>query len=191
LRTRQYCGRRYTQTVARSYGIAAGPNLCCNARFHHGERAGWKDIEEIKQWLLEPAARGIGEQLGRRPELIIEKDKITSGPIHPSMFREALDSDVYIADLSGANPNVYLELGVRWALRDGVTILQRNPVNLQAHYELGIMLRNAAVYDEAIEELQKVVELKADWAPGWRELGVAFSKSGHLTEGRRGFPSRC
>jgi hypothetical protein len=39
------------------------------------------------------------------------------------MFREAVDADVYIADLSGANANVYLELGVRWALKDNVTIL--------------------------------------------------------------------
>jgi tetratricopeptide (TPR) repeat protein len=257
-----------------------------------GERARWRDIEEIKQRLLEPAAQGIGEQLGREPELIIEKDKITSGPIHPSMFREAVDSDVYIADLSGANPNVYLELGVRWVLRDGVTILisqdivddvkfnvsgnrvigygpmpneldrainqivasasrgmrdshwvdspvrkdlalvtvpqsewdalhreiarlkeaqaddlvaaarkaapaeaidllrqavQRNPVNLHAHYELGVLLRNAAVYEDAINELRKVVQLKEDWAPGWRELGVAFSKSGHLTDAAGAF----
>lgn len=45
------------------------------------------------------------------------------GTIHRSMFREAMEADVYIADLSGANPNVYLELGVRWALRDAVTVL--------------------------------------------------------------------
>jgi tetratricopeptide (TPR) repeat protein len=38
------------------------------------------------------------------------------------MYREAADADVYIADLTAANPNVYLELGVRWALKDGVTI---------------------------------------------------------------------
>jgi hypothetical protein len=35
------------------------------------------------------------------------------------MFREAVDADVYIADLSGANANVYLEPGVRWALGAG------------------------------------------------------------------------
>jgi len=88
-----------------------------------GQRARWSDIEEIKERLLEPARERLGKELGRPTDLVIEKDKLTSGPIHPSMFREAADSDVYIADLSGANPNVYLELGVRWALRDGVTIL--------------------------------------------------------------------
>ncbi len=88
-----------------------------------GEGAKWNDIEEIKQQLLEPVARRLGARLRRPTELVIEKDKLTSGPIHPSMFREAIDSDVYIADLSGANANVYLELGVRWALKDSVTIL--------------------------------------------------------------------
>ena len=61
--------------------------------------------------------------LGREVQLTIEKDKTTPGVIHESMFAEARDADVYIADLTGANPNVYLELGVRWAVRDGVTIL--------------------------------------------------------------------
>jgi tetratricopeptide (TPR) repeat protein len=83
----------------------------------------WGDIEEIKQGLLAPVAARLAEELGRPAELVIEKDKLAPGPIHPSMFREAAEADVYIADLSGANPNVYLELGVRWALRDSVTIL--------------------------------------------------------------------
>lgn len=38
------------------------------------------------------------------------------------MFSEARDAEVYIADLTGANPNVYLELGVRWAVCDRITV---------------------------------------------------------------------
>jgi tetratricopeptide (TPR) repeat protein len=247
----------------------------------------WSDIEEIKSSLLQPVAERLGEQLRRPTELVIEKDKLASGPIHPSMFREAVDADVYIADLSGANPNVYLELGVRWALKDGVTVLisqdidddvkfnvsgnrvipygsgptvlkraidqvvasvlhgmqdlplidspvrsslplvtvarsdwdalqqeiarlkklqaddlvaaarkaapataiallrqaiDRNPVSIQAHYELGIALRKAAEYPEAISQLRMVADLKEDWAAGWRELGVAYSKSEQLAD---------
>jgi tetratricopeptide (TPR) repeat protein len=88
-----------------------------------GEKAKWDDIEEIKQRLLRPAAAQLGQELGCPVELVIEKDKLAAGSIHTSMFREAVDSDVYIADLSGANANVYLELGVRWALKDNITIL--------------------------------------------------------------------
>jgi tetratricopeptide (TPR) repeat protein len=88
-----------------------------------GSQARWNDIGEIKQTLLAPVAARLGEELSRPVELVIEKDKSTAGPIHPSMFREAAEAEVYISDLTGANANVFLELGVRWALRDGVTIL--------------------------------------------------------------------
>jgi tetratricopeptide (TPR) repeat protein len=83
----------------------------------------WDNIAEIKKSLLERVAKRIGEQLGRETALVIEQDKLTGVVIYDSMYGEAIQSDVYIADLTGANPNVYLELGVRWALRDGVTIV--------------------------------------------------------------------
>ncbi|WP_426504929.1 tetratricopeptide repeat protein [Dactylosporangium sp. McL0621] len=88
-----------------------------------GTGAAWDDVTEIRRQLLEPVVRAIGEQIGREVELVIEKEKTTSGVIHRSMFGEARDAELYIADLTGANPNVYLELGVRWATRDNVTIV--------------------------------------------------------------------
>lgn len=83
----------------------------------------WSNISEIRRRLLEPVARRIGELFECETELVIEKEKTAMGTIHRSMFSEALEADVYIADLTGANPNVYLELGVRWAVRDAVTVL--------------------------------------------------------------------
>ncbi|MEU6021936.1 tetratricopeptide repeat-containing protein [Micromonospora sp. NPDC047134] len=88
-----------------------------------GASTAWSDVTEIREQLLEPVARLIGEQTGREVTLVIEKEKTTSGVIHRSMFGEARDAEIYIADLTGANPNVYLELGVRWATRDNVTIV--------------------------------------------------------------------
>lgn len=88
-----------------------------------GDSATYKNPESVKANLLQPVADKLKLQLGREVSLTIEKDKLISGVIHESMFAEARDADVYIADLTGANPNVYLELGVRWALRDGVTII--------------------------------------------------------------------
>lgn len=87
-----------------------------------GDRARWTNISEIKRQLFEPVALMLGHHLGRAAEVVIEKDKTSTGGIHRSMFSEAVDAEVYIADLTGANPNVYLELGVRWALKDRVTI---------------------------------------------------------------------
>ncbi len=88
-----------------------------------GEEARWTNIPEIRRRLLDPVATRVGRALGCETDLVIEKEKTFMGTIHRSMFREAMEADVYIADLSGANPNVYLELGVRWALRDAVTVL--------------------------------------------------------------------
>ncbi|QMU72789.1 tetratricopeptide repeat protein [Streptacidiphilus sp. P02-A3a] len=87
-----------------------------------GPLAGWSDIPAIRKRVLEPAARRIGEEMACAVELVVEKEKSATGAIHRSMFAEATAADVYIADLTGANPNVYLELGVRWAMSDGVTI---------------------------------------------------------------------
>jgi tetratricopeptide (TPR) repeat protein len=88
-----------------------------------GPHAAWKDIPEIKVHLYDPIARQLEAELDVKVDLHIEKDKISQGMIHRSMFNEALQAPVYVADLTGANANVYLELGVRWALRDHVTVL--------------------------------------------------------------------
>jgi tetratricopeptide (TPR) repeat protein len=88
-----------------------------------GAQARWANIPEIRRQLLEPVAGLVADELDCRTVLVIEKEKTSMGAVHRSMFREAMEADVYIADLSGANPNVYLELGVRWALRDAVTVL--------------------------------------------------------------------
>jgi len=248
-----------------------------------GERATWANVPEVKRRLLEALSDRLSEKLGRAVEIVFGKDKLGW-----------VDADVYIADLSGANPNVYLELGVRWALRDGITILisqdvdqvvplplnvsanrvlsygptpgeldgavdsivasvlgamrdpgwidspvrsgvelltaprsewdglraqlrhlqelhadelvaaakdvpparaiellrraiDRNPVSVQAHYQLGVVLRRAADYSGAISELCMVTELKADFAEGWRELGLALSKSGELARAEEAF----
>ena len=94
-----------------------------------GEHADWTAPDRIKANFYEAIGKKIARKLSYKVELIIEKDKVRAGPVHASMFKEALDSDVYIADLSGNNANVYLELGVRWALTDGVTILVSQNIN--------------------------------------------------------------
>jgi tetratricopeptide (TPR) repeat protein len=88
-----------------------------------GKDAIWDDVKEIRQKLLSPAVAEIGVRLDRAVKLFIEDAKKRSGDILSSMFAEATDADVYIADLTGFSANVFLELGVRWAVKDRVTIL--------------------------------------------------------------------
>ena len=87
-----------------------------------GTDAKWKNPEDVK-FFFGKVREALVERLGHEVELIIEKEKRSGGVIHDSMYREAYEADVYIADLTGNNPNVFLELGVRYALRRGVTVI--------------------------------------------------------------------
>ncbi|MFC3897793.1 tetratricopeptide repeat-containing protein [Lentzea rhizosphaerae] len=88
-----------------------------------GEHTRWTNAQEIKDHLYEGVRLMLEERHGWDVEMQIEKDRQMSGSIHQTMYGEALTAPVYIADLTGANANVYLELGARWALRDNVTII--------------------------------------------------------------------
>ncbi len=88
-----------------------------------GDEATWRDPDQINRRFYMVIADRLRSELGRAVDLVIEKEKHLAGPIYTSMYSEAWTADVYLADLTGANANVYLELGVRWAMSDGVTIL--------------------------------------------------------------------
>jgi tetratricopeptide (TPR) repeat protein len=88
-----------------------------------GDNAIWRDPNQIKRRLYEKVQEHLAKLLDREVDLVIEKDKHRSGSIYASMYSEAWTADVYLVDLTGANVNVYLELGVRWAMSDGVTVL--------------------------------------------------------------------
>lgn len=88
-----------------------------------GNLAKWNNPDEIKQLFYRSIQSELTRALGRDVELLIERDKHSVGPIYNSMYGECWDADIYIADLTGSNPNVYLELGARWALREKVTIV--------------------------------------------------------------------
>jgi hypoxanthine phosphoribosyltransferase len=52
-----------------------------------------------------------------------EVDKNQTGSITAAIVRNIVKADVVIVDITGRNPNVFLELGIRYALRNKVTVL--------------------------------------------------------------------
>ncbi|MFD5825485.1 tetratricopeptide repeat protein [Lentzea sp. NPDC060358] len=121
-----------------------------------GKHAHWTDTQEIKDDLYGDVKVMLEQRLGRRVEMQIEKDRQMSGSIHHSMYGEALNAHVYIADLTGANANVYLELGARWALRDNVTILTcQHPTDLRFNADT----YRFAQYGKGPKELRSAKEL--------------------------------
>ena len=87
-----------------------------------GKSIPWPEPENVKKFFFEKIVLQLKQDLQYEVILQIEKDKHLAGVIHDSMFAETWKSDVYIADLTGNNANVYLELGVRWAIKDNITV---------------------------------------------------------------------
>lgn len=79
---------------------------------------------QVKRHLLETTRSELAHTLPDEDiKLIFELEKHLAGSIPASMFSEAAESDVFIADVTGGNPTVFLELGVRWSFRENVTLL--------------------------------------------------------------------
>jgi hypothetical protein len=82
------------------------------------------DLNKSYRLLIKPVVEAKGLEC-------VRADEIThSGSIDVQMYRELLQADLVIADLSTANPNALYELGVRHALRPYTTIvISENKMN--------------------------------------------------------------
>ena len=87
-----------------------------------GAHAKWSKPQKAEAF-YEQVCRRIEGSLNRPVELRIEKYSAESGLVIDGMFRAIRDADVFIADLTGSNANVFLELGIRFGVSQGVTIL--------------------------------------------------------------------
>lgn len=67
-----------------------------------------------------------------------KKIRRESGLVIDSMFRAIQMADVLIADLTGSNANVFLELGIRFGVSNKVTILTTQEER-QAPFDLNQM----------------------------------------------------
>ncbi|HJU53263.1 MAG TPA: TRAFs-binding domain-containing protein [Pyrinomonadaceae bacterium] len=75
------------------------------------------DLDASYRNMIKPAVQKAGLECIRADEIV------HSGTIDTPMYKQLLEADVVIADLSTANPNAFYELGVRHALRPFTTII--------------------------------------------------------------------
>jgi hypothetical protein len=75
------------------------------------------DFDAVYQNLIAPAV----QQAGLEP-LRADEEKI-GGTIHKPMFERLMLCHYAVADITGANPNVFYELGIRHALRPRSTVI--------------------------------------------------------------------
>ncbi|MDX8035475.1 tetratricopeptide repeat protein [Lentzea sp. BCCO 10_0856] len=127
-----------------------------------GKHTNWTAAEAIKKHLYLAIGTMLESRLSRKVEVQVEKDRQKAGSIHFTMYSEAINADVYIADLTGANPNVYLELGVRWSMRDNVTILtSQHPsyvlFNAEGGYRYTLYGKDPSELEAAKEEVVNTI----------------------------------
>jgi hypoxanthine phosphoribosyltransferase len=65
----------------------------------------------------------LGKEIGHDLKVIRELENVAPGAITVSLVRHIAEAHIAIIDLTGRNPNVFLELGIRFALRRNGTIL--------------------------------------------------------------------
>ncbi len=84
------------------------------------------DFDKIYKGLVEPAV--IMAEL----EPLIENEEQSFGSIHKTMYEKILLCEYSVVDLTNANPNVYFELGMRYAVKPFTTI----PIIASSHFPL-------------------------------------------------------
>ena len=77
-----------------------------------GEHAKWRKPQNVEDFYKQ-VGQSIGRRMNRTVELRIEKYSPQSGLVIDAMFRAIHTADVFIADLTGSNANVFLELKQR------------------------------------------------------------------------------
>jgi pyrimidine operon attenuation protein/uracil phosphoribosyltransferase len=117
---------------------------------NHGEyEKGTRESEFIFNDIIHPAAT---EALGENVLIHREADKRVPGAITKEIVTQVALADVVIVDLTGQNPNVFFELGIRYALRSSITVLIKQK-NTEVPFD--IHLYRCVVYDPLFEGVER------------------------------------
>jgi len=101
-------------------------------------------------------------------EVIRELDDVSPGSITESIIRHIARADICIVDLTGKNPNVFFELGVRYVLQRNGTILM---VQNTSDMPFNIRQFRVVEYDPYFENIDKAKDdLKAAIATSLKAL---------------------
>lgn len=88
---------------------------------NHGEyKGGTEESDFIYQGIVIPSLKEVFDD---DIEIVREVDNRNPGAITRDLIRHIALADISIVDITGQNPNVFLELGIRYGLRRSTTIL--------------------------------------------------------------------
>lgn len=89
-------------------------------------RLGSTEANIVYEKIILPGIRG---DMGDDVQVHREVDKNETGSVTSSIIQQIADADICIVDLTGRNPNVFLELGIRFALKRKTTVLMHQDVS--------------------------------------------------------------
>jgi hypothetical protein len=113
----------------------------------------------IQPAVLEVVQKMMGPDQASNFEVIRELDDVSPGSITESIIRHIARADLCIVDLTGKNPNVFFELGVRYVLQRNGTILM---VQNTSDMPFNIRQFRVVEYDPYFENVDKAkADLKA------------------------------
>jgi len=122
----------------------------------------WPDPEAIERHFFQRIALKLKQDLQREVILHIERYEHLASVIHDSLLPEAWQSPVCIADLTGNNAKVYFELGIRWALKESVTVLVSQTITdlkFHAAYAHTILYSDdPTLLEKAIDDVVKTIK---------------------------------
>src|SRR3974390_1232821 len=93
----------------------------------------------------------------------VRADKIEeTGSIHADIFERIATDEIAIVDITTLNPNVFYELGIRHALRKGVTVLMKRaggsiPFNIQGMRTIKYDYSDVDSYARTRDQIQRFV----------------------------------
>ncbi|HHT9114367.1 MAG: hypothetical protein HZA47_11900 [Planctomycetes bacterium] len=92
----------------------------------HGEyKGGIDESDYVYEHMIKVGLARASEKIKRNISSVREVDRAMPGSITNAIIKSLCHSDFVIADLTGRNPNVFLELGIRYSLCQIGTVLLR------------------------------------------------------------------
>jgi hypothetical protein len=89
---------------------------------HKEYQGGEEEAEFIYNGIIKPA---LQDALGEDIKINRELDNRKPGAITSAIIHQIAESDIAVVDITGQNPNVFFELGMRYSLRKATTIILR------------------------------------------------------------------
>ena len=139
------------------------------------------DFDSVHRELIEPAVEAAGMEPLRADQ------EVVGGMIHKPMFERLLLCDYAVADLTGANANVYYELGMRHATRPSTTVPifaagEPMPFDIAPVRALPYQLKEDGTLSDAVGDRERLRKLLTE-AMDAHAKGVVDSPVFQLIEG--------